>query len=218
MKSTSAQGSPPASVKAIRAKKTTAVAMSGAAKTRRADDQVTRRQASRGPMPVKRTIAIATGVVYWSNHGAASVARSPVNASAISGKKVPRKMMKTSSTSSRLLTRKIASREAMESMRRSARRSERRLMISAVEPRITTAIRARIGPPTVESPKAWIDCRIPERTRNVPSRASENVATIRETFQARSIPRFSWTITECRKAVPISHGIIAAFSTGSQAQ
>jgi hypothetical protein len=70
----------------------------------------------------------------------------------------------------------------------------------------------------VLSPKAWIDCRTPERTRKVPSSASEKVATIREAFQAFSMPRFSWTMIECRNAVPISQGISAAFSTGSQAQ
>ena len=68
------------------------------------------------------------------------------------------------------------------------------------------------------SPKAWIDCRTPERTRKVPSSAIEKVPTIRQAFQTFSIPRFSWTMIECRKAVPSSHGISAAFSTGSQAQ
>ena len=68
------------------------------------------------------------------------------------------------------------------------------------------------------SPKAWIDCRTPERTRNVPSSASEKVATIRVAFHTFSIPRLSWTMIECRNAVPASHGIRAAFSTGSQAQ
>ena len=37
------------------------------------------------------------------------------------------------------------------------------------------------------------------------------------TFQTFSIPFFSCTITEWRKAVAASHGISAAFSTGSQA-
>jgi len=30
--------------------------------------------------------------------------------------------------------------------------------------------------------------------------------------------RRSWIITECRNAVPVSHGMKAAFSTGSHAQ
>ena len=48
--------------------------------------------------------------------------------------------------------------------------------------------------------------------------ASTPVASTSETFQTFSIPRFSWIITECRNAVPVSHGISEAFSTGSQAQ
>src|SRR3712207_9206308 len=56
------------------------------------------------------------------------------------------------------------------------------------------------------------------RTRKVPSRASVNVAQISETFQIFSIPRFSCTMIEWRKAVPTSQGISEAFSTGSQAQ
>ena len=141
-----------------------------------------------------------------------------MNASEISGKKVPQKITTQSPTSSRLLTRKIASRESSESIRRSERRSSSRETISAVEPISTTAIRTSSGAPTVEAPKAWIDCRTPERTRKVPSRASEKVPTISDTFQTLSMPRFSCTMIECRKAVPASHGISAAFSTGSQPQ
>ena len=74
------------------------------------------------------------------------------------------------------------------------------------------------GTPSVEAPKAWIESRIPERTRNVPRIASVPVARMSETFQTFSIPRFSWTIIECRNAVPVSHGSSEAFSTGSQAQ
>ena len=46
----------------------------------------------------------------------------------------------------------------------------------------------------------------------------EKVASTRDRFQTRSIPRRSWTITECRKAVAVSHGRNDAFSTGSHAQ
>ena len=84
---------------------------------------------------------------------------------------MPQKITAQRPTSSRLLTRKIDSREASDSIRRSERRSSRRETISAVEPIRTTPIRISSGVPTVEAPKAWIDSRIPERTRNVPSRA-----------------------------------------------
>jgi hypothetical protein len=66
--------------------------------------------------------------------------------------------------------------------------------------------------------KAWIELRIPERTRNVPTTASVPLARISDTFHTFSIPRFSWIMTEWMKAVTASHGISAAFSTGSQAQ
>ena len=66
--------------------------------------------------------------------------------------------------------------------------------------------------------KAWIESRIPERTRNVPRMLSTPVARISDAFQTFSIPRRSWIIAECRNAVPISHGSSDAFSTGSQAQ
>ncbi len=39
-----------------------------------------------------------------------------------------------------------------------------------------------------------------------------------QTFQTRIMPRFSCIITECRNAVPVSHGISEAFSTGSHIQ
>ncbi len=38
------------------------------------------------------------------------------------------------------------------------------------------------------------------------------------TFHTRSMPRRSWTITECRNAVAVNHGSAPAFSTGSQPQ
>ena len=83
---------------------------------------------------------------------------------------------------------------------------------------MTSAMKVRNWVPMVDAPNAWMDSRIPDRTRNVPSSASTNVAMISDTFQTFSIPRFSWTMTECRKAVPVSQGSSEAFSTGSQAQ
>ena len=48
--------------------------------------------------------------------------------------------------------------------------------------------------------------------------ASVPVASTSDTFHTFSIPRFSWIISECRKAVPVSQGISEAFSTASQPQ
>jgi len=51
----------------------------------------------------------------------------------------------------------------------------------------------------------------------VPKIVRKKVTMTSVTFQIFSMPRFSWIITECRNAVAASHGMSAAFSTGSQA-
>ncbi len=79
-------------------------------------------------------------------------------------------------------------------------------------------MRTRNGTPSVEAPNAWIESRIPERTRNVPRMARMPVARASVAFQIFSIPRRSWIISEWMNAVPVSHGMSDAFSTGSQAQ
>ena len=53
---------------------------------------------------------------------------------------------------------------------------------------------------------------------NVPKIVRKNVRMTSDTFQARSMPRRSCTITECRNAVAVNHGSRPAFSTGSHAQ
>ena len=78
----------------------------------------------------------------------------------------------------------------------------RRETTRQTEPAIISPISTRNGPPSVEAPNAWIESRIPERTRNVPMIARIPVARTSEAFQIFSIPRFSWTMIECRNAVP----------------
>ena len=58
----------------------------------------------------------------------------------------------------------------------------------------------------------------PLRVRKVAKMERRNVTITSSTFHIFSIPRFSWIITECRKAVPVSQGRSEAFSTGSQNQ
>ena len=53
---------------------------------------------------------------------------------------------------------------------------------------------------------------------NVPKMVRKNVVMISETFQIFIIPRRSWIMIECRKAVAVSQGKKPAFSTGSQPQ
>ena len=66
--------------------------------------------------------------------------------------------------------------------------------------------------------KACTEVSTPERTRKVPSRESEKARMARSIVQLFSESRFSTTMAECSSAVPASHGISDAFSTGSQNQ
>ena len=66
--------------------------------------------------------------------------------------------------------------------------------------------------------KACTEVSTPERTRKVPSSDSEKARMARRTVQLFSASRFSTTMAECSSAVPASHGISEAFSTGSQNQ
>src|SRR5439155_18207995 len=63
---------------------------------------------------------------------------------------------------------------------------------------------------------ACTEVSTPERTRNVPMSESENAMIASSTVQLRNVPRFSVTASECTSAVPASHGMKDAFSTGSQ--
>ena len=72
--------------------------------------------------------------------------------------------------------------------------------------------------PIADCANACTELMIPLRVRNVPRIASQKVAKISHIFQTFIMPRFSCIITECRKAVPVSHGSSEAFSTGSHPQ
>jgi len=66
--------------------------------------------------------------------------------------------------------------------------------------------------------KECTDTSTPERTRNVPSRLSEKARIASSSVQLLKSPRLSVTASECTSAVPASHGMKEAFSTGSQNQ
>ena len=64
--------------------------------------------------------------------------------------------------------------------------------------------------------KACTEVSTPERTRKVPSSDSEKARMASRMVQTFSASRFSITTAECSSAVPASHGMSEAFSTGSQ--
>ena len=78
-------------------------------------------------------------------------------------------------------------------------------------------MKPRNQPPSGLCANEWIELITPLRVRKVPKIDRLNASVTSTTFQTFSIPRFSWIITECRNAVAASHGISAAFSTGSHA-
>jgi hypothetical protein len=76
---------------------------------------------------------------------------------------------------------------------------------------------ARMKMPRIGSEaKACTEVSTPERTRKVPMRESEKVRIASRIVQIFKASRFSITTAECNSAVPTSHGISEAFSTGSQ--
>ncbi len=64
--------------------------------------------------------------------------------------------------------------------------------------------------------KECTEVSTPERTRKVPSSESEKVRIASRIVQTFKASRFSITTVECTSAVPASHGMSEAFSTGSQ--
>ena len=89
--------------------------------------------------------------------------------------------------------------------------------MSAVEKSAAATMKPRNHGPIDDCAKLWIELSTPLRVRNVPNSDRQNASETSTTFQTRSMFFFSCTITECRNAVEASHGISAAFSTGSQA-
>ena len=89
--------------------------------------------------------------------------------------------------------------------------------MSTIDTAATIAMKPRNHAPIEDCVKLWIELITPLRVRNVPKSARQNAPETSTTFQTRSMSFFSWIITEWRNAVATSHGISAAFSTGSHA-
>jgi hypothetical protein len=92
-----------------------------------------------------------------------------------------------------------------------------RARVLAVQGMIATASSSRMKAPRSGSvAKAWTDVSTPDRTRNVPTSDREKVMIASRMVQLFIVLRFSTTIEEWISAVPTSHGMKLAFSTGSQ--
>ena len=194
-------------------------AATGKAKLRRSLAGVIRRQGMIGPMPARATMAIASGSTNGRNAAWPTLISLPVSAWEMSGKNVTQKMTSASATSNMFWATNTASRLNTESIVASERKLSRRhstrpIEASTITETIATNAMSSVGSGT----KAWIEDRIPERTRKSPTIAITPASSTSETFHVFSRPRFSWIMIEWMYAVATSHGMSAAFSTGSQPQ
>ena len=138
------------------------------------------------------------------------------SASIAKGKIVPRKTVPAAAAKKTLFASSIDSREtSLKSPPRPMR--EVRQTYSTSAPPMKSANSARMNMPRVGSTaKACTEVSTPDRTRKVPSRLSAKATIASSTVQLRKAPRFSVTASEWSSAVPTSHGMKEAFSTGSQ--
>ena len=127
-------------------------------------------------------------------------------------------MVKQTTSKSRLLNRKLDSRETSDSSLCSLLRCDRFWIRKKVQTARVKPMKTRNHVPIEDCANACTELITPERVRNVPSIESRKVAKISDMFQTFNMPRFSCIITECRNAVPVSQGISEAFSTGSHPQ
>ena len=176
------------------------------------------RQGSTGATAMRNSRARPRGIAIVSKNGSPTVMRSPLTASTRSGNTVPSSTTKAKAANRRLLSQEAPSRLTAASMRPGVRKRSPR---QAMSPQVTSDDQAKkpsSNGPISESLNACTESSTPERVRKVPRIVRAKVAHTSARFHTRSIPRRSCTITECRKAVPVSHGRKLAFSTGSHAQ
>src|ERR1700690_2607516 len=176
------------------------------------------RQASSGPTAVSNIRRRANGMAARLKKGGPTVTLWPWTHSERMGKKVPQRMVKQTTSRSRLLNRKLDSRETSDSSLCSLLRCDRFLTRKKTQTAVVSAMKTMNQVPMEDCAKACTELMTPERVRKVPSIESRKVAKTSAMFQTFSMPRFSCIMTECRKAVPVSHGMSEAFSTGSQPQ
>ena len=158
------------------------------------------------------------GTLTRLKNGGPTVTLLPVTHSESTGNSVPHNTAKQATSSTRLLNRKLDSREISESSRCSLfsvsrlRTKKNTQVANAMARNHTNQI------PMPDCANACTELTTPLRVRNVPKMASRNVVKISHMFHIFIMPRFSCIITECRNAVIVSHGRMEAFSTGSHPQ
>src|SRR5450830_397535 len=168
------------------------------------------------PMAITTINKPINGTNKALKYGGPTDSLAPVSASSTSGYRVPSRIIDAATTSTRLLPSSKVSRDHRLKptwlLTTGARRANR-----VREPPTTHSTNIRMNTPRAGSDaNALTEASTPERTRKVPSRLRENAAMASNTVQLLNTPRFSVTASEWISAVPTSHGMNEAFSTGSQ--
>ena len=158
------------------------------------------------------------GMVMRLKYGTPTDTRSLFKASTASGNNVPNKITNANAAKRTLFAKNAPSREKGESIRPGDRSRSPLQPMSPTVAKTMSAKKPISAIPILEVVNAWTDSSTPERVIHVPRIVRANVAHKSEMFHTRNMPRRSCTKTECKYAVPVSHGRNDAFSTGSQAQ
>src|SRR5712692_9900419 len=176
------------------------------------------RHARSGPTAVSSKSSNATGTLTRLKNGGPTVTLFPWTHSDRTGDSVPHSTVKQATSRSRLLNRKLDSRETSDSSLCSLFRCDLFFTKKNTQVASVNAMNTMNQSPIDDCAKACTELITPERVRKVPSIESRKVEKISHMFQTFNMPRFSCIMTECRKAVPVSQGISEAFSTGSHPQ
>src|ERR1700675_3728165 len=172
--------------------------------------------ASNGPNGTTINSGTNSGPKVRLKNGAPTEILSPVSTSSANGYSVPTNTVAQAVVRNRLLSTSAPSRE-IGANRPPCFSAEARQTYSERLPPMKMQRIKRMNTPRVGSfAKASTEVSTPERTRKVPSSDSEKARIDSRTVQTLSELRFSITTSECNSAVPASHGISDAFSTGSQ--
>src|SRR5262249_49663844 len=175
-------------------------------------------QASNGPTAVRNIRTNPIGIVTLLKNGGPTLILYPRTQSERIGKSVPDSMANVTASSTRLLNKKLDSRETTDPRLFSAARC---LWLTTYVTRQTTKImdkKLTNHGPILDRANACTELTSPARVSIVPRIESMKVTKISQTFHTFIMPRFSCIMTECRNAVPVSQGKNDAFSTGSQPQ
>src|SRR5258708_28491025 len=159
-------------------------------------------QRAMGPMPIRNAAGTINGTSTAVKYGGRTESFPSPSASIISGYNVPSNTEPAATVNKTLFESKRDSREINSNFEPRPTCFARHAY-SSNDPPITTNRKARIKMPRFGSEaKAYTEVSTPERTKNVPTRLSENAAIASSTVQLLNPPRFSVTASEWIKAVP----------------